>query len=94
MLVTQNDVGNRFSPTIQVIPITTQEKGDYPMHVAVTAGEGNLPEDSFIQAEQGRVIDRHRLRRYIGCLSDETMERVNHAIMIEHGIIPIPGKNK
>lgn len=94
MLVTQNDVGNKYSPTIQVIPITTQEKGRYPMHVAVRAGEGNLPDDSFILAEQGRVIDRRRLCNYIGCLSDETMERVNHAIMIEHGIIPIPGKNR
>ncbi len=94
MLVTQNDVGNKFSPTIQVIPITTQHKGDYPMHVAVKAGEGNLTEDSFILAEQGRAIDRRRLRNYIGCLSDEIMERVNHAIMIEHGIIPIPGRNR
>lgn len=94
MLVTQNDVGNKHSPTIQVIPITTREKGYYPMHVVVHAGEGNLPEDSSIMAEQGRVIDRCRLRNYVGCLNDETMERVNHAIMIEHGIIPIPGKNR
>jgi len=83
VLVVQNDIGNRFSPTIIVAAITSQiNKAKLPTHVEISAKEYGLQKDSVILLEQLRTIDKKRLREKIGHLDDELMEQVNEALYI------------
>lgn len=89
VLVIQNDVGNRHSPTVIVLAITGQvNKARLPTHVPVPAGENGLQKDSVILAEQIRTLDKRRLREHIGTLSPELMERVSNAVKISLGFLP------
>ncbi len=87
VLVVQNDVGNKYSPTIIAAAITSQiNKAKMPTHIEIEAVDYGLQKDSVILLEQVRTIDKRRLKEKIGHLDDELMERVNDAIGISFGI--------
>lgn len=88
VLVVQNDIGNRYSPTIIVTAITSQiNKAKLPTHVEIEASEYGLTKDSVILLEQIRTIDKKRLEEKIGHLDDEMMAKVNEALFISLGLV-------
>ena len=93
VLVVQNDVGNRYSPTVIVLAVTGQiNKTRLPTHVPVAAGNTGLAKDSVVLAEQIRTLDKRRLREKIGTLRPEVMQKVSEAMMISLGF-PTIDKN-
>lgn len=83
VLIIQNDVGNKYSPTIIVAAITSQlNKAKLPTHVEIDGPEFGLPKDSVILLEQIRTIDKKRLREKIGVVTIEIMNNVNSALLI------------
>ena len=83
VLVIQNDVGNRHSPTVICAAITSRmNKAKLPTHVELDAGRWNLSRDSVILLEQVRTIDKQRLRDKICHIDGEVLRRVNEALMI------------
>ena len=85
VLIIQNDIGNKHSPTTIVAAITSrQTKAKLPTHVDVSV-EG-LTKDSIVLLEQIRTIDKNRLTDYVGRLDKETMGKVDRAIVISFGI--------
>lgn len=90
VLILQNDIGNRYSPTTIVCAVTSQLlKTKLPIHVEVRAGESQLDRDSVILLEQVRTIDKRRLKERIAHLSPELMARVNQAILISLGVTEV-----
>ena len=88
VLVIQNDIGNDYSPTVVVAPISSQiKKVQLPTHV-ILPPELNLPEESMVMLEQIRTLDRVRLEDFIGKADCETMRSVNKAIQVSLGLIP------
>ncbi|HOV69968.1 MAG TPA: type II toxin-antitoxin system PemK/MazF family toxin [Clostridia bacterium] len=86
VLIVQNDVGNKYSPTIIVAAITSQiNKAKLPTHIEIGAQEFGLPKDSVILLEQIRTIDKQRLKERIGCLSSELMAKVDEALRVSLG---------
>lgn len=89
VLVVQNDVGNSYSPTTIVLPITSRlAKPKLPTHVALSRQESGLTRDSVVLAEQIRTIDKVRLQQKVACLDAITMNRINQAMEISMGIAP------
>lgn len=87
VLIVQNDVGNKYSPTIIAAAITSQiNKAKLPTHIEISAQEYGLQKDSVILLEQIRTIDKRRLREKIGHLDDELMLKVNEALGISFGL--------
>lgn len=87
VLVIQNDVGNRYSPTVIVLAITGQvNKARLPTHVPVACEGTGLAKDSVVLAEQIRTLDKRRLRERIGTLRPEVMDRVTEAVRISLGV--------
>ena len=87
VLVIQNDIGNRFSPTVTVAPITGQiHKAKLPTHVELKAGSNSLDRDSVILLEQLRTIDKSRLIEKV-TQDLEVMRKVDDALMIQVGVI-------
>ncbi len=87
VLIVQNDVGNRYSPTVIAAAITSQrDKTDLPTHIKVSAEGGCLAKDSIILLEQVRTIDKRRLREKMGSLDVAEMDRVNRAISVSFGL--------
>lgn len=83
VLIIQNDVGNRYSPTVVVSAITSRlSKRLLPVHVALPKA---LVKSSICMLEQIRTLDKSRLRELVGKLSDEDMLKVNRAILISLG---------
>lgn len=88
VLVIQNDIGNKYSPTIIVAAITSQiNKAKLPTHVEISAPEYGLPKDSVVLLEQVRTIDKKRLREKIGRFNDEMMVKVDDCLKISLGLI-------
>lgn len=88
MLVIQNDIGNRFSPTVIIAAITAQiQKAKLPTHVEVEAAAHGFDRDSVILLEQIRTIDKQRLTDKITHLDDEMMKRVDEALQVSLGLI-------
>ena len=88
IVVLQNDIGNKYSPTIIVAAITSQiNKAKIPTHIELPSSLYLLPKDSVVLLEQIRTIDKTRLREKIGEISDQKMNQVNKAIMISLGVI-------
>lgn len=86
VLIVQNDVGNRYSPTVIVLAVTGQiNKTRLPTHVQVDAENTGLQKDSVVLAEQIRTLDKRRLREKIGSLKPEVMEKVTAAMRISLG---------
>ncbi len=91
VLVVQNDVGNKYSPTIIVAAVTSQTaKAKLPTHVELTASQGGLSKNSVVLLEQLRTIDKQRLKERIGSLSDSQMPIVDAALGISLGIANQP----
>ncbi len=93
VLIVQNNVGNRYSPTVIAAAITSQVgKNKLPTHIAVggqSSGEGKsngLAKDSIILLEQIRTIDKKRLKEKMGHLDDGTMHKVDEAISVSFGL--------
>jgi len=87
VLVVQNDVGNKFSPTIIVAAVTSQmNKAKLPTHVAINAIGNGLSKDSVVLLEQLRTIDKKRLKERIGALDEELIPNVNEALSVSLGI--------
>ena len=91
VVIIQNDVGNRHSPTTIVAAISTQvkTKANLPTHYYLKPGSG-LVQASMVMLEQIRTIDKTRLSQYIGRLSQEDLQGINHALAISIGLIPTP----
>ena len=88
VLIVQNDIGNKFSPTVICAAITSQiNKAKLPTHIEISANDFGLQKDSVILLEQIRTIDKKRLRERIGRLDDELMEKVNEALLISFGTV-------
>ncbi|MGZ9583631.1 type II toxin-antitoxin system PemK/MazF family toxin [Paenibacillus marinisediminis] len=88
VLVIQNDIGNRFSPTVIVAAITAQiQKAKLPTHVEIDAASHEFDRDSVILLEQIRTIDKQRLTDKITHLDEETMRKVDDALQISIGLI-------
>ena len=88
VLVVQNDVGNKYSPTVIAAAITSKiNKAKMPTHIELSANEYGLNKDSVILLEQIRTIDKQRLREKIGKLDINMMGKVDKAVFISFGII-------
>ena len=87
VLVIQNDIGNKYSPTVIAAAITSQiNKAKMPTHIELGAKEYGLNKDSVILLEQIRTIDKRRLREKIGRIDESLMESVNTALSISFGL--------
>lgn len=88
VLIVQNDVGNKYSPTVIAAAITSQRyKTDLPTHIKVDAEDCGLSKDSIVLLEQVRTIDKRRLKERMGNLHEPDMVRVNKALSVSLGII-------
>ena len=89
VLILQNDVGNKHSPTVIAAAITSQTgKARLPTHISLSARSYGLPKDSVILLEQIRTLDKKRLREHMGRVDDEVMHRVDSAIAVSFGLRP------
>ena len=87
VLIIQNDVGNRYSPTVIAAAITSRMgKTKLPTHLDVYADRVGLSKDSVILLEQIRTLDKRRLREKMGHLDEEVMAEVNNAIAVSFGL--------
>lgn len=87
VLIVQNDVGNKFSPTVIAAAITSQhDKANLPTHIEVHAENTGLLKDSVVLLEQVRTLDKHRLKEKMGRLDPGSMNRVNQALSISFGL--------
>ena len=87
VLVVQNDVGNKYSPTVIVAAITSQiNKAKMPTHIEVSADEYGLVKDSVVLMEQIRTIDKKRLKEKVGHMDEQHTPIINEALKISFGI--------
>jgi len=87
VLVVQNDIGNKFSPTVIIAAITSQiNKAKMPTHIEISANDFGLLKDSVILLEQIRTIDKRRLKEKVGKIGDELLAKVDEALGISFGI--------
>ena len=87
VLIVQNDVGNRYSPTVIAAAITSKlGKAKLPTHIDVYADRVGLARDSVILLEQIRTLDKRRLRERMGRVDGELMERIDAAIAVSFGL--------
>jgi len=87
VLIVQNDVGNKFSPTVIAAAITSQKyKTDLPTHIKVDADGSGLARDSIVLLEQVRTLDKRRLKERMGNLETRDMQRVDRALSVSLGI--------
>ena len=87
VLIIQNDIGNRYSPTVIAAAITSRmSKTRLPTHIDIYAEDVGLAKDSVILLEQIRTLDKRRLKEKMGHLNDSTMDTVNTAIAISFGL--------
>lgn len=87
VLIVQNDVGNKYSPTVIAAAITSQKyKTKLPTHISVNAGGCGLQKDSIVLLEQVRTIDKQRLKERMGNLPQEEMEKINRALSVSFGL--------
>lgn len=87
VLIIQNDIGNRYSPTVIVACITSRVKNNMPTHaMLIDEFREGLDKDSVILLEQIRTLDKRRLRKYIGTISNSEMDKVNEALKISVGL--------
>lgn len=84
VLVVQNNVGNKHSPTVVVVPISSVRKKDLPVHIQIRYS--GVPRNSTVLAEQIRTIDRRRLQKYVGSLDREFMKEIDRILKISIGV--------
>jgi mRNA interferase MazF len=87
VLIIQNDIGNKYSPTVIVAAITSQiNKAKLPTHIEISANEYGLNKDSVVLLEQIRTIDKKRLREKIGNLDEGIMIAVDNGLQVSLGL--------
>ena len=87
VLIVQNDVGNKFSPTVIAAAITSQlGKARLPTHIELSAGSYGLVKDSVVLLEQIRTLDKRRLRERMGRIDETLMHQIDDAIAVSFGI--------
>ncbi|MEA5134863.1 MAG: type II toxin-antitoxin system PemK/MazF family toxin [Candidatus Fimivivens sp.] len=87
VLIVQNDVGNRYSPTVIAAAITSQkDKSKLPTHIELSSQSCGLSRDSIVLLEQIRTIDKRRLKERMGRLDDDSMNQINHALQVSFGL--------
>ena len=83
VLIVQNDVGNRHSPTVICAAITSKmNKAKLPTHIELNAGRYDMVKDSVVLLEQLRTIDKKRLKDKVCHLDEDTMRQVNQGLMV------------
>ena len=86
VLIVQNDVGNKYSPTIIAVAVTSQlTKAKLPTHIELKAEDFGLPKDSVALCEQIRTLDKRRLKEKIGRLTKSKIREINNAMLISLG---------
>ena len=86
VLVVQNDVGNKYSPTVIAAAVTSKiDKAKLPTHIELSAREYGLSKDSVVLLEQIRTLDKTRLKERIGQVSADKMRKINEAILVSLG---------
>ena len=87
VIVVQNDVGNKYSPTTIIVPLTKKVrlKINQPTHFWINPF-GNIRFDSIVLTEQIRVIDKSRLKEKIGVMNDKEMQEIDNKILIALGL--------
>ena len=87
VLIVQNDVGNRYSPTVIAAAITSQrDKAKLPTHIDLPSSRCGLARDSIVLLEQIRTLDKRRLRERMGQIDAAAMDSVDHALEISFGL--------
>ncbi|MCO7127797.1 type II toxin-antitoxin system PemK/MazF family toxin [Sporolactobacillus shoreicorticis] len=86
VLIVQNNIGNKFGPTVIIAPITEQDKRNLPVHLYLKKGKYDLKEDSIALFEQIRTIDKQRLESKIDHLDDEDLNDVDEKVLKSFGI--------
>ena len=87
VLIVQNDVGNKYSPTVIAAAITSQQfKTKLPTHISVDAAVCGLSKNSVVLLEQLRTLDKQRLREKMGNLPENDMSRINNALSLSVGL--------
>ena len=86
ILIVQNDIGNKYSPTIIAVAITSKVKNKMPTHIEIEGTKYGLDKNSVILAEQIRTLDKSRLKEKVGRLDKETLDKVKKAIEISCGL--------
>ncbi len=90
VLILQNNIGNKHSPTLIAAAISARMgKPPLPTHVNLRRNRFGLFRDSVVMLEQIRTLDRSRLREYMGALDAESLERVDKALAISVGLQPV-----
>ena len=88
VLIVQNDIGNKYSPTIIVCAVTSKlTKAKLPTHVELKEGDAGLMKDSVALLEQVRTIDKKRLQGRIGALGEDIMKKIDKALFISFGFV-------
>jgi len=88
VLILQNDIGNKYSPTTIVAAITSRiKKAKLPTHVELDSSYFSLEKDSVILLEQVRTIDKRRLKEKIAHLNEDTMKKIDQALEISLGLV-------
>ena len=89
VLIIQNDVGNKYSPTVIAAAITSRmSKAKLPTHIDVYAARAGLSRDSVVLLEQLRTLDKRRLKEKMGHLDEELMQEIDTAIAVSLGLLP------
>ena len=87
VLIVQNEIGNRHSPTVIAAAITSRlDKARLPTHINIRAADTGLAKDSVVLLEQVRTIDKRRLKERMGALDGQDMGKVDHAISVSFGL--------
>ena len=87
VLIIQNDVGNRYSPTVIAAAITSQhDKAKLPAHISVQAEGSGLQKNSIVLLEQVRTIDKRRIKEKMGNLDIGIMDQVDRALSVSFGL--------
>ena len=88
VLIVQNDIGNKYSPTVIAAAITSQQdKSKLPTHISVNGRNCGLSKDSVVLLEQVRTLDKQRLKERMGNLSDTDMNKINQALFVSFGLV-------
>ena len=86
VLIIQNDVGNKYSPTVIAAVITTRKtKANLPTHIWLNA-ECGLPKESMVECEQVRTLDKKRLKEFMGQVSTEVMQEIDKGLKISFAL--------
>ena len=87
MLIIQNNVGNKYSPTVIAAAITSRgTKADLPTHIKLYADHSGLSKDSVVLLEQIRTLDKQRLREKMGTLDTFDMNKIDQALSVSFGL--------